>query len=390
MFIGKSSLAVVLFTAALALAQPGRARFRHIIVDSSNSRPIDPWGKAVGDLNGDKRPDLTAGGRKTGGLAWYENSGDMSSWQRRSIAAGAGFSTDHEVADVDGDGDNDIVSIRDGLLWYENARGDGSEWTAHPVSPETLHDVEVADLNGDGMPDLAARNQGEWGDGTVVFIHRQEPRGKFTAAAKLPVLDGEGLLVTDLSGDGRPDIVVNGRWYENRNRAGEAGQWHEHVYGNDVWPNTFLAAGDINGDGRTDLVVAPSERDHDFHKRISWFEAPAEGSAPWREHTILSDTQAVHHFVGVADFDGDGELDVATAEMRQGDDPDLVAVFRNHGKGGSWERVDIADTGSHSMRIADLNGDGAPDLFGANWNTEADPRGAPVEIWLNEWHKAVR
>ena len=384
------SLAAVLFVAALALAPPDRAQFRHIVVDSSDSRPIDPWGKAVGDLNGDKRPDLIAGGRKSGGLAWYENTGDMSSWKRRPIAGGDGFSTDHEVADVDRDGDNDVVSIRDGLLWYENVHGDGREWTAHPVAQETLHDVEAADLDGDGRLDLAARNQGEWGDGTIVFLYRQEPRGTFTAAVKLRVLDGEGLLVTDLSGDGRPDIVVNDRWYENRNRAGEAGQWREHVYGMDVWPNTFLAAGDIDGDGRTDLVVAPSERDHDFHTRISWFEAPAGRSTPWREHTILGDTQAVHHFVGVADFDGDGELDVVTAEMRQGDDPDLVAVFRNRGKGGSWERVDIADTGSHSMRIADLNGDGAPDLFGANWNTEADPRGAPVEIWINGWHKAVR
>jgi hypothetical protein len=74
--------------------------------------------------------------------------------------------------------------------------------------------------------------------------------------------------------------------------------------------------------------------------------------------------------------------------MNQGADPDWVTVFLNAGAGLRWDRRDPATTGSHSMRIADLDGDGDPDLFGVNWNSEADPRGAPVEIWINELARA--
>ena len=371
---------------AAAAPQP-RSPFRHIIVDASDARPIDPWAKAVGDLNKDGRPDLIVGGHKSGGLVWYENTGDMTVWKPHLVADGAGFGTDCEVADLDRDGDNDLVVIRDGFLWFENADGRGGSWLEHRISAESLHDIEVADFDRDGRLDVAARNQGEWGDGFTVFVYRQKQDGSFAEAASLAVPDGEGLLVADLNADARPDIIVNGKWYENRNRPGAFTEWREHVYGEKVWPNTYLAAGDLNGDRRLDLVVAPSERDHHPRQRIVWFEAPANRASRWRERVIEQGVQPVHHFAGIADFDGDGRPDVVTAEMNQGADPDWVTVFLNLGRGLNWERRDPASTGSHSMRIADLNGDGLPDLFGANWNSEADPRGAPVEIWINDWRR---
>jgi len=56
----------------------------------------------------------------------------------------------------------------------------------------------------------------------------------------------------------------------------------------------------------------------------------------------------------------------------------------NPGNSDSWRRLDAATFGSHSIRLADLNRDGRIDMFGANWNTALDPRGAPVEIWINQ------
>jgi hypothetical protein len=373
-----------------AAQQPPRAPFRHILVDASEARPVDPWAKAVGDLNGDGRPDLIVGGHKSGGLVWYENTGDMGVWKLHRVSGAAEFGTDCEVADVDRDGDNDLVVIRDGLFWFENTDKQGGQWIEHRISTEALHDIEVADLDGDGWLDVVARNQGEWGDGFTVFLYRQVADTTFTPEAPLTVPDGEGLLVVDLNRDSRPDIVVNGKWYENRNRKGSAGDWSEHVYGEKVWANTFLAAGDLNGDRRIDIVVSPAERDQHPRQRIVWFEAPANRAARWRERVIEEGVQPVYHFIGVADFDGDRRLDVVTAEMNQGADPDWVTVFLNAGAGLRWDRRDPATTGSHSMRIADLDGDGDPDLFGVNWNSEADPRGAPVEIWINELARAGR
>jgi len=71
-------------------------------------------------------------------------------------------------------------------------------------------------------------------------------------------------------------------------------------------------------------------------------------------------------------------MDLATAEMHSGASPHDVKVFLNGGQGLAWRKLVIAATGSHSMRIADIDGDGAQDLFGANW------RGQGSDLWLNQ------
>ncbi|MCP5112831.1 MAG: VCBS repeat-containing protein, partial [bacterium] len=97
----------------------------------------------------------------------------------------------------------------------------------------------------------------------------------------------------------------------------------------------------------------------------------------WAEHVVEEPVETVHHFIGVADFEGDGADDIATAAMEQGADPDEVTIFLNAGGGESWKKLVLSETASHSMRIADIDGDGDMDLYGANW------RGRSVEWWDN-------
>ncbi len=377
----------LLLFAVLLVAQsaaPNDPVFEQITVDDTSTRPVNPWGKAVGDLNGDGRPDLVTGGQKSGGLVWYENTGDMHRWPRHLVEDGGGFSTDHEVCDLDSDGDLDLVSINSGVRWYENLDGRGQKWRRHDVSTTRVHDIEVADLDGDRKLDIVARDQKEFGDGSKVFIMRQESGQGFAAPVAEEVPNGEGLKLSDLDKDGKPDIVINQVWLKNGNSLGRADRWTTHAYTRSYdWPNTFIDTADFNADGREDLVLSPSERDQHRGQRIAWFEAPSDRTMLWTEHIVMPDVQAVWHFVGAADLNGDKRPDIVSAEMNQGDDPDLVLAFLNGGRGESWRRVDIASTGSHSMRLADLNGDGRVDLFGANWNAALDPRGAPPEIWIN-------
>ncbi len=98
----------------------------------------------------------------------------------------------------------------------------------------------------------------------------------------------------------------------------------------------------------------------------------------WSETIIDKDVEAVHHFVGLADFDMDGTLDVSTAEMLQGEDPDEVKIYYNDGSGSSWEKQVLSDSGSHSMRILDVDQDGDMDLFGANHNDRK------INLWINQ------
>jgi FG-GAP-like repeat len=341
--------------------------FEYQVIDDSG--PVDIWQKIVGDLNGDGRVDLIAGGQAGGGLVWYESP----DWERHEIAPGGGHSTDGEIADVDGDGDGDVVSVtRSSLVWYDNP-----SWTSHEIDNRVLHDVEVADFDGDGDVDAVARNQGEFGgSGDELHFYTQESPTTWTHRA-VSIPDGEGLLVTDLDGDGDPDVVIAGRWYENTGDIAD-GPWTEHVY-TSSWshPNAYIAAADFNGDGRLDVVLAPAELAGQTG-RIAWYAAPDDPtSGDWAEQVIETDVEAVHHFVGAADFDNDGQVDVAAAEMQQGADPDEVKIFVNGGEGTSWNKVVLATSGSHSMRVVDANGDGFADLYGANH------RGTDVELWLN-------
>ncbi len=76
-------------------------------------------------------------------------------------------------------------------------------------------------------------------------------------------------------------------------------------------------------------------------------------------------------------MDLDGALDLVAASMRQGRPPQEVKIYWNRDSGRAWLKQVIAGGGSHSMRIADLDGDGDPDLFGANHQARR------VEVWLN-------
>jgi hypothetical protein len=343
--------------------------FKYVVVDEHG--PVDPWLKTVGDLNGDQRPDLIVGGNSGGGLAWYENP----DWVQHIIAAEGQFSTDAEVADVDNDGDNDLIVLTvSDIRWYENPT-----WQVHIIDNRVLHDLEVADFDGDGKVDLVGRNQGEFGQrGDELHFYRQNSPTSWSHRA-LPITDGEGLKVADIDQDGDLDVVINGSWFENPGDILD-GAWPEHVY-TTSWdfPNSFIDVADVNGDGRPDIVLAPSELAGQRY-RISWFEAPEDPKqGVWIEHIVDPDVEAVQHFVGIADMDNDGDMDIVAAEMEQGDDPDEIIIYVNGDRRGtSWTKQVIATTGSHSMRLLDVDNDGDVDLFGANW------QGSRIELWLNQ------
>jgi hypothetical protein len=351
----------------LAAAQVGaQVEFGYEVIDADG--PSDPWGKSAGDLDGDGLPELLVQG----------NGGDLVAYHPpdftpETIDLGGSFSTDLEVADVDQVGGPDLVVIAVGQLrWYE-----GPSWVEHAIDDRTLHDLEVADLDHDGDVDIVARNQG--GSGDEIHLYRQDtPTSWFHRSLSIPA--GEGLALADVDRDDDLDIVVESRWIENPRSLDPGATWTQHVYSTTwTWDATFVATGDVDGDERVDIVLAPSESAGGSY-RISWFEAPPDPTDPWTEHPIESPVETVHHFVGVADLDKDGDLDVASAEMHQGANPDEVKVFWNGGAGATWTKQVLATTASHSMRLVDVDGDGDVDLFGANWSGPHQP----VELWRNQ------
>mgnify|MGYP006283144191 CR=1 FL=1 len=368
-----STFTATLLTAWMLISSAaGEVPFERVAIDDGVK---DPWAKIVADVDGDGFADIVIGGRR-GPLVWYR----YPDWQRNLITEGGYRTVDGEAGDIDGDGDLDVVM--GGLLWYENPRPGGDPakgpWKAHRVADHKTHDVELADLDGDGDLDIITRDQSDFGAraGDKIYLWRQDEGDKW-AHAIIECPHGEGLTVGDIDRDGDPDVVIGGIWFENTGTTGD-GFWQGHEFA-DWHPSASVELADINGDGRPDVVLAPSELKGNWH-RLSWFEAPADAKAgDWTEHRIVDRIECVVHGLALADFDGDAAVDIAISEMHQGQDPDEVAVFLNREQGDRWDKQVLSKKGSHSIQAADVGADGDMDLMGANWSGPYQP----VELWEN-------
>ena len=349
--------------------------FTHVVI--AGVPPNGPDTKTVGDIDGDGFPDVIVASSTGEGMYWYR----YPDWTRYTIRPDGGWTTDMQAGDVDGDGDLDIIAPNGGgLQWYRNPRPGGDPaagpWEEIPIGGAGVlyHDVEVGDLNGDGKLDVVTRQHG--GHDTHVWI-QQTPT---VWAHGIPGSEhGEGTALGDIDGDGDLDIAHNGFWLENPGPAAILGAWPQHIIASE-WFGVYVGVlvTDINGDGRQDVVLAPSES---ADGKFAWYEAANPKTGPWVEHVIDPSVSYFHTFKA-ADMDGDGDLDLVTAEMHQSDDPDEVSVYRNQGGALYWTQQVIGTAGSHNLRIADIDADGDVDVVGVNWH-ESAADGAAVNLWRN-------
>lgn len=362
--------------------------------------PNAPWGKTVGDINGDGLLDVVIGGHhprhlsfpekvarklgladyseRVGELVWYENP----TWERHTITESLAVRTDIEVADIDGDDANDIVLVSDeGIVWLRNG-----SWSRHLIGEGKFHDVEVADLDHDGKAEVVVRNQSLFGykNGNFIRIFQQGSGGQWTYQ-DLSVPHGEGLAMADLDKDGFKDIVASDVWLRNPGVSRDS--WAKTQYtgsgrGGWHWHDVYIDTGDFNGDGWPDILLSPSEP-AGAHYEIAWLENPGrEADAYWVKHLVAEGVETVHHFVAARDVDLDGDMDVLTAEMNQGEGENPVSVYLNEPDG--WVRQTLSLGGGHSLRAVDIDNDFDVDLIGTNWQIENFQGDYPVWIWRNK------
>lgn len=347
-------------------AGDGPVAFGHRVIDAAPPGGADCCTDvcAAGDLDGDGFVDLVAGGEHADGpgLVWYR----YPQWEKRPLAAGE-FTTDMQVADVDGDGRRDII-VGDsgrGLLWLHNPGALDAPWDLAVIGAGYVHDLEVGDLEGDGDLDVATC------DKHAVRIWVQTGPGSWESRT-LVTREGEGTHLADLDGDGDRDVVLGGLWFEAPADPLH-GTWTRHDFAPAWSADARVQTGDLDGDGDPDVALTASEGEGP----VAWFEAPADPrAAGWTEHRVGALTLAGAHSLQLADFDGDGRLDLATAEMHTGGRRVLVYLQRD---GGAWVEQTLATTGSHNLRAADLGADGDVDLAGKNYGGP----GRVFECWEN-------
>ena len=230
---------------------------------------------ALAQLNGDVLADLVvADGVLVNGraLLLQQNPGEPGTFLAPvSLLTGSGRgSTDVAVADLNGDGRTDIVlAAHDSIaVFYQRATGgfDPAILLAAGLNPQG---VAVADVDGDDRADIVVANAGNapagGTGGASVTLLRQTSPGNF-AAASIPVADGaRRVAIGDLNHDGVPDVGVVSMAYQDVSApsrisvvlqsSASRGQFAvAGVYAGTV-PGSFIAIGDMNGDGHNDLVL---------------------------------------------------------------------------------------------------------------------------------------
>ena len=178
------------------------AAFKEHIIDAHG--PNNSHCKGIGDFNGDEGTMLvcSAGGQ---GIYWYENPGGDATgqWTKHTIRSSGRYSTDMEVADIDGDGRPDIVipkstdgNFGNDVYWYKNPGGNATaRWTEHHIGEAGAHDVQVGDLSGNGMIDVVVR----LGPATI-FLN--QGKGERWKKVTINVPGHEGTVIGDFDGDG--------------------------------------------------------------------------------------------------------------------------------------------------------------------------------------------
>jgi FG-GAP-like repeat len=220
------------------------------------------------DVDGDGRPDLLAMGEKAG-VWWYKVPADATKkWEGTRVgdARHSGLS----AGDIDGDKDLDIVV---GNWWYENKDGRGRQWAKHEnipfegirynqygMAPQT----KLGDIDADGDLDVAITD-GENARAKAAWMENADGKGRKWVAHMLGENRGalHSLAIADFDLDGDLDVFScemeiggGGNWFVWENLDGKAKTFREHTILSGV-PGHETVAGDVDGDGDTDLCSKP-------------------------------------------------------------------------------------------------------------------------------------
>jgi len=353
----------------------------------------------VADLDKDGINDFVITERtEAPAVTWYTKS--EKGWDRHIIETGKlRIEAGSAFEDIDRDGDLDIVfggeSQSNEVWWWENPYpnyDDTKGWKRYTIKNSGAtkhHDQLFGDFDGDGQNELAFWNQGaqtlflaeipknprhvdSW-DYKAIYTYSNKsemyPRGYAGYPTWKDKHEHEGLSKGDVDGDGILDIIGGGRWFKY---DGQGGCIENIVDASYVFTRSQI--GDFIEGGSPEILLVVGDG-------VAPLYMYSNDNGTWepRQITSLIDNG---HTIDVIDFNGDGHLDIFSAEMRFGEkNPDSkLRILLGDGKGNFTDYIIAIGYGVHEGKIADLDGDGDFDILAKPYTWKA-PR---IDVWINE------
>ncbi len=312
------------------------------------------------DVDSDGDMDVAAANDDGQVYLWENADGTGTAWSGRSVGSGSDCIGVVYPVDLDDDGAIDLVS---GDTWFANSDGLGDIWVSHTIpSYSSITSMSVTDINGDSRIDVLQAymycNQIRWyqnmdGTGTQWLSHQ---------ITVMPYQPGAQVCAGDLDRDGDIDIALYERdeveylyffWLENLGSGFSGWDYHYLVEFDDTCWDLHIA--DVGQDIDGDIITACMDGGVRFYENIDGF-----GRA-WAIQDVDGAVEDARE-AEFADFDADGDLDIAAAYWSGADN---VAWFENlDGSGGQWLKHGLG-TGypnPDGLRSSDIDGDGSLDI----------------------------
>ncbi|MEA2427992.1 MAG: large repetitive protein [Thermoleophilaceae bacterium] len=365
---GRLAITLAAASAFLGVLVPGAQAAVSFNPAQSYAASAPSW-SAAGDFNGDGKPDIVTASVSTNIVSVLLGNGDGTLQSPLNTAATTQGLNAVTAGDVNLDGRTDVVAARNGLpgdMLVYLANPDGTLGAPTPYAAGNFpQDVVIGRFNADNSPDVAVANQTT--HDVTVYLNKNDGSGTFLGGTTFNEPNGNeflGLGSADFNGDGNIDLV-----------AGGTGGTSPGVY---FFPGTGTGsfgtpvplsgpgaqepvAGDVNGDGRTDIVASrPAFGD------VVIITSTASGFAAPTTFDPDGPAGTQNGRIAVGDLDGDGVPDLVVPN-RNGPQANKVSVAIGHGD-ATFETTSNEAVGSTPFQavVTDLNRDGNPDIVTPN------------------------
>tara|TARA_R110000787_G_scaffold96415_2_gene199723 strand:+ start:1342 stop:2721 length:1380 start_codon:yes stop_codon:yes gene_type:complete len=329
-------------------------------------------GVFAADIDGDGDLDVISAAESDDKVAWYENLDGLGDFSPQNIInQNLNAAVDVFAADLDGDGDNDVLVASKGhtqqegkVVWFINNDGQGSFLTQPQIISElTLGAVSVfaTDLDGDNDLDVLSASF----DDNKVAWYKNDGLGNFGTQQIITntAYSTRDVFAADLDGDNDMDVLTVSTgtdkviWFENLDGFGNFGA--EQIITSNANAVAYIYASDIDNDGDLDVLSARS-----FENTVAWYEN-LDGQGNFGVENVITQILNSASQVISSDVDNDGDMDVLASSSNE----DKVVWFENldgQGNFGTEQIISTQTDWARTIYAADIDDDGDMDVLSAS------------------------